>query len=261
MKPTWAAVAATLALAACGGPAAQEAELVVLAGQSNALGFGLSAADLPAGAADAEVLIWQDGRFEPLTPGINTGSPRQPSTWGPEVGFARAWRAAHPGRKLYLVKHARGSTSLAPTPGPDWSPGSGERFAEATAKVEAAKAALAGQGLKPRVIGILWLQGEADAADPAMAAAYRANLTGLIKAMRQGWSAPGAVVVVGKIPDWGGLAGEVRAAQAAVDAADTLTVSVDAEGLPMQGDGLHIAAEGQLRLGEAMAVALGSATR
>lgn len=265
MKLAWAAAATTLALAGCGRPSSGGADLVVLAGQSNALGYGLTAADLPADLVEAtarsDVLIWQGDRFAPLTPGTNTGSPRQPRTWGPEVGFARAWREAHPGRRLYLVKHARGSTPLAPAAGPDWSPASGELFAEATAKVEAAKAALVAQGLTPRLTGVLWLQGEADAGDPATAQAYSGNLTGLIRAMRLDLSAPQAVVVVAKIPDWGGSAREVRAAQAAVDAADTLTVSVDAQGLPMQGDGLHIAAGGQLRLGEAMAVALAGAAR
>jgi hypothetical protein len=261
MKLAWAAAVAVLALAGCSRPATDDADLVVLAGQSNAVGYGLTTADLPAGPPDSDVLIWQGDRFAPLRPGTNTGSLRQPSTWGPEVGFARAWREAHPGRRLYLVKHARGSTPLAPAAGPDWSAGSGELFAEATTKVEAAKAALAAQDLKPRLVGVLWIQGEADAGDAAMAGAYRANLTRLIKAMRLGWSAPGAVVVVAKIPDWGGRADEVRAAQAQVDEADTLTVSVDAQGLPMQDDGLHLAAEGQLRLGKAMAVALTAATR
>lgn len=263
MKRAWVSIAAALAVAGCARETGGTADLVVLAGQSNAVGYGLTAADLPpgAGARDPEVLIWQGDRFVPLRPGANTGTPRQPGTWGPEVGFARAWRAAQPGRRLYLVKHARGSTSLAMGPGPDWSPGSGELFAEATQQVEAARAALAAQGLQPRLAGVLWLQGEADAADPAMAGDYRRNLERLIRAIRQRWSAKDAVVVLAKIPDWGGLADEVRAAQAAVDAADALTVSVDAEGLPMQPDGLHIAAEGQLRLGEAMAVALAAAER
>lgn len=262
MKRVWVSAVAALALAACGQKPTTQVDLVVLAGQSNAVGYRLTRADLPTASAAPfrDVLIWQDGDFAPLTPGTNTGTPRQPGAWGPEVGFAQAWRAAHPGRRLYLVKHARGSTTLAEAPGPDWAPGSGELFAETTAKVEAARASLASRGFSPRVVGVLWVQGEADATSPAWTAAYGRNLAALIKSMRLAWSAPGAVVVLAKIPDWGGHAKAVRAAQAEVDSGDALTVSVDAQGLPMQADGLHLSAQGQLRLGERLAAALLQAT-
>jgi len=256
-----AAAAAALCLfaAACGKPPAQ---VVVLAGQSNALGYGLTAADLPPELAKPEprVQIWDGERFVPLQPGVNTGSPRQPSTWGPEVGFARAWRAAHADGTLYLVKYARGSTALAQGPGRDWSPASsGDLYAEATQAVAAAKAALGRQGLRPQVTAIVWLQGEADAADAAATAAYRANLEAFLAAVRRDWARADTPVVLAKIPRWGGQADAVRAAQAAVDAADPRTVAVDAAGLPMQPDGLHITADGQLRLGQAMARAAESA--
>ncbi|MGA0608280.1 sialate O-acetylesterase [Phenylobacterium sp. VNQ135] len=248
-------LALAIGLASCS--AKPKADLVVLAGQSNALGY-LTRADVPVEIRwpDPEVRIWRDGRFEMLEPGRNTGSPNRPEAWGPEASFARVWRETRRDRPLYIVKLARGSTSLAPAEGRDWSPASGELFAEATREVEAAKAALSAQGRAPRIAAILWVQGEADAIDPAMARAYRANLTSLIKTMRLGWSAPQAVVAVVRIPDIGAQAGQVRAAQAAVDDADPLTVSVDAKGLPMQADGLHIAASGQVRLGQALARAV-----
>lgn len=247
-----------LALLALGCAGRPEADLVVIAGQSNALGYGLSGADLPAEfrERDPQAMIWRDSRFQVLEPGRNTGSPNRPAAWGPEAGFARTWRAARPDRPLYLVKLARGSTSLAPSEGLDWSPASKELFAETSAEVQAAKAALAARGLQPRIAAVVWIQGEADAMDASAARAYRANLTALIKAMRQGWREPGAPVVLARIPDFGAHASEVRAAQAAVDDADTLTFSVDAQGLPMQADGLHIAAAGQVRLGQALAEAV-----
>jgi hypothetical protein len=235
---------------------------VVLAGQSNAVGYNLDVAELPAdlAAPDPRVRIWDGGRFAPMTPGVNTGTPRQPTTWGPEVGFARAWRAAHPDGTLYLVKYARGSTPLAQGPGRDWSPASsGELYAEATQAVTAAKAALARQGMEPEVTTILWVQGEADAADPAAAAAYRTNLEAFLRTIRRDWSQAGTPVVLARIPRFGGQADAIRAAQAAVDEADPRTVAVDAAGLPMQADGLHIDAEGQIRLGEALARAAGLA--
>lgn len=256
MRNAGIAVAGLLLLCAACSPR-PAADLVIVAGQSNALGYGLSGGDLPAGVApDPEVRIWDGARFAVMEPGRNTGSPNFPASCGPETGFARAWRKAHPDRPLYVVKYARGSTPLAASPGRDWAPASGELFQEVAAAAAAATAALRAQGLRPRVAAVVWMQGEADAADPARAAAYRANLTALLAAIRERWAKADTPVVVGRIPDFGAQAAQVRAAQAQVDAADPLTVTADAEGLPMQPDGLHIAAAGQLRLGEAMAAAL-----
>jgi hypothetical protein len=261
MRNAGIALAGLIALCAACSPR-PAADLVVVAGQSNALGYGLSGGDLPPGVApDPQVRIWDGARFAVMAPGRNTGSPNYPASWGPETGFARAWRAAHPDRTLYVVKYARGSTPLAASPGRDWAPASRELFEETAGAVTAARAALEHQGLEPRVAAVLWMQGEADAVDPAKAAAYRANLTDLLVAIRRRWAEPDTPVVVGLIPHFGARAAQVRAAQAEVDAADPRTVTVDALGLPMQPDGLHIAAAGQLRLGEAMAQAAESLSR
>ena len=236
--------------------ARERPELLILVGQSNALGFSLDPARLPpdAAATDPRVQIWQAGRFVTLTPGANTGAPGQPATWGPEVGFVRAWKAAHPEGALYVVKHARGSIPLAVDPvGADWAPASGELYAKATAAVTAARTQLRAQGIENPKTTIVWGQGESDSVEPARAAAYRQNLEALIEAMRRDWQAADARFVIVKIPDWGHRAAEVRAAQAAVAAADDRVVAVEGHGLPMQDDGLHISADGQLQLGAAIA--------
>jgi hypothetical protein len=241
---------ATALLAGCERPAGP-ADLVVVAGQSNALGFRLSGEDLPPDLrqGDPQVRIWTGQRFETLRPGRNTGSPNNPAAWGPEVGFARAWRAAHPDRTLYVVKLARGSTRLAGGPGPDWAPGSGELFADTESEVRKARRRLTDAGLTPRVRAILWMQGESDAVQPQAAAAYRANLAAAVAQMRARWGEADTPVLIGRIaPGWP-QAAQVRAAQAAVDAADPLTASVDTAAYPLLPDGAHYAAAGQLRLG------------
>lgn len=226
--------------------------LVVVAGQSNALGFGLTPAELPdyARTPDPRVQIWTPHGFETLRAGTNTGTPANPAAWGPEVAFAHAWRAAHPRERLYLVKSVKGSTSLAADPQAlDWSPASrGELFDRTTQAVAEARAA---SGLA--VSTILWMQGETDAGDAARSAAYARNLEALLRAMRRTWSDGRARIVVARIGEGPALpyATVVRAAEAEAAGRDTSAAVVETGGLPLQPDGLHLAAAGEMALGTA----------
>lgn len=246
-------LAGALALAGCGEGRAQEpasVELIVVAGQSNALGYRLTGADLPTGAYDPDprVRIWTGRNFATLAPGRNTGAPANPQCWGPEVAYARAWLADRSRGALHVVKLARGSTALAANADRDWAPESGELFAETAAAVRAARRTLP-DGTP--VSAILWMQGEQDAAQQETAEAYGANLARALPVMRQRWGDPTTPVLLGRIAPSLRYAEVVRAAQAAVDAADPLAVSVDTSGYPLLPDRLHYAAEGQLRLGAA----------
>lgn len=234
--------------------------LIVLAGQSNALVFNLTPADLPAYALtpDPHVQILVGGAFQTMVPGVNTGGPNTPSSWGPEVAFAHAWTAAHPGETLYLVKSAKGSTGLVAGAAPNWSPeqppaadGSPNgMFNKTTALVDQAKALT---GLP--VSDVLWMQGEQDATDPLAAAAYRANLADLFAHMRSDWGADR--IDFGQISDHAGLAYDdaIRAAQLAVAQGDPRTLLIDTEALADQADHLHLSAAGALALGEAFYLA------
>jgi hypothetical protein len=244
-------LAGAAALAGCRESLAQDtspAELVVVAGQSNALGFLLSGRDLPPGAyrPDPRVRIWTDRGFETMTPGANTGSPNNPQCWGPEVGYAHAWLAAHRIGTLHIVKYARGSTALAEGAGCDWSPESGELFAKTTADVQAARRVMPARA---PVSAIVWMQGEQDAASEATARAYGRNLARALPRMRAEWADPATPVLFGRIGLNWPFAALVRAAQAQVDAADPLAASVETSEYPLLPDGLHYAAAGQLRLG------------
>jgi hypothetical protein len=162
-------------------------ELVVIAGQSNALGYQVQPSELPAWWQPApRVQIWTDAGWQIMTPGVNTGTPANPQAWGPEVAFAHAWLQEHPGETLYIVKSVKGSTPLAQAPGEDWSPASaGSLFDATTAKVAAAKAALAG----PAETTVLWFQGEQDASSSAWAHEYAHNLAILQTAAAAHWGA------------------------------------------------------------------------
>lgn len=245
-----------LALAGCGAEPAgvDDDAFVVIAGQSNAVGFNLTAGDLPQGGfEDPRTLIWDGSTFKPLRPGVNTGAPRQPEAWGPEVAFARRWRAEHPDDTLYIVKSARGSTGIANDPAAlDWSPESGELFAATSAEIAEAKAALRAEGDPESVDAILWVQGEADAVTAAKAEAYDENLEALFAAMRANWGAEAHILFSQVSPRPALPFGtQVRTAQARVDQADDLAIMASAETLETQPDRLHYSAAGQIALGEA----------
>jgi hypothetical protein len=119
-------------------------------------------------------------------------------------------------------------------------------------KLEAAKAA------RPiAVVGLIWMQGEADAKDEASAKAYQANLTAFIQAVRELVGQPDLPFVAGRInPDAGKYTNvpEVRAAQAAI----TLPgyQMVDCDGLSKSSDNIHYNAPGQIELGLRFAAAM-----
>lgn len=259
----WASVAAlavTAGLLMVGRPHEQRAEparaFIVLAGQSNALGFGLTDRDLPPAARtpDPRVMIWNGATFVTMQPGVNTGSPRAPHAWGPEVEFARRWRAAHPDGVLHILKHARGSTSLAADPGMrDWAPESRELFAETETEITEARATLEAEGAPPQVTAILWMQGEQDATEPEKATAYGVNLVNLFAQMRRGWTAARTPILFGQVNGRSGFElGEiVRDAQHGVDVADPDADMATTDGLALQPDRIHLSAAGQIGLGAA----------
>ncbi len=231
--------------------------MIIVAGQSNALGYTLGAADLPPHlAAPGPAKIWspQARAFVPLQPAANTGAPNNPQTWGPEAQFAYRWRQDHACAPLYVVKYARGETGLAPDPAArDWSPSShGDLWDAASAEIDAAKAVLAAQGLAPRVRAVLWMQGETDAQSPAKSRAYAANLAAFVAQVRARWGDADTIVQIGQI-DRPGPAGwdAVRQAQAQVAGGDAKTTLTDTDPFERQpADGVHLTASGQVRLGD-----------
>lgn len=234
--------------------------LVILAGQSNALGFRVHASDMPAAATacDPHVQIWNPAAqaFETMAPGVNTGTPNNPTAVGPEAEFAARWVEDHPGETLYIVKAAKGSTGLAEDPDQlDWSPHStGELFDATTAQVEAAKAA---SGVS-KVSAILWIQGEQDAASAAKAAGYAFNLIDAFAEMRAKWGDASTPIVLGRLSDAPHLA-HADGVQLGQDIAASFlpgVAKVPTDGLGMQADQLHYDAAGQVGLGDELYDAL-----
>jgi hypothetical protein len=225
---------------------------VVFAGQSNALGFGMSPETLPLGygAPDPLTFIWNNYAqvYEVMQPGVNTGTVANPRAWGPEVAFAREFRQDHPNDPLFIVKSVKGSTGLEQDPDRlDWSPRSeGELFDLTTDRVAAARAALG----NPQVDGVFLAQGEQDAFVHSWAMNYQANLTEWLSAIREAWMHdPGGRIAYTRIADSTPFFETVRWAQVVADANDRLAESFDTYSYDRQADGLHYAADALTQIG------------
>lgn len=267
-----------------------------LGGQSNMEGFGW-VRELPPDlqAPMADVLIFHgnpandndpvDGRghWTPLQPGHGSGfhSDEQTSQYsdrfGPELTFAQRMRALHPGEKIALVKYAKGGTSLdtlaagaAGAWDPDYRSGNGvNQYDHALATLQNALASsdIDGDGVPDVLVpaGILWMQGETDAAgDEAVARRYPDHLQRLMALLRATLGTPNLPVAIGRISDsgqdadgtvwtFGEIVREGQARFVATDGYATLITSTDGYAY---SDPWHYDTAGYLDLGQQFADAL-----
>lgn len=187
----------------------QPIDLLIVAGQSNAVGFDANPADLPQDDADGHILFWwrcgdpppdeHDSSSErkwtalqpqplgnPITPrsGRQYGNYAQPEGgFGPEMSLARTLYAAER-RPLAVLKVAFSGTSMKT----DWDPhGTGVEgacYRALLTEFRAAQksAATGGWDLKPRAF--IWVQGESDA-NEMDAPKYADGLGGMISQLRK----------------------------------------------------------------------------
>jgi hypothetical protein len=256
--------------------------VVLLAGQSNMEG---AASFDQLDAADKARLEATADRVQMSNQGDKLGPVDSwPSGWweqklgyrdvfGPEVFVAITLHERFPDQRFVLIKHAVGGTSLYGAWNPEWSlersqrAEKGERkhrmklFEEHIGHTQRVIEDLTRQGQAPQVMGLLWMQGENDAAEAYMAREYRDNLERLIAAYRTRMGLPDMPVVCGQINSTYGQFAEgpemVRDAIARVTEADPVAAMVATstqrpyEDFP-KVDGTHYDAEGQKRLGTAM---------
>ena len=225
------------ALLLAAAPAA-EFDLYLLAGQSNMEGYG-TVAELPEDLRGPVEGAWiyqgnlaEDGQppakpsaWTPLKPGHGTGYWNAGGTenlsqrFGPELTFARRMRELRPGRRVAVVKYAKGGSSVAEEVAgrfgswdPDYRGGEGEgrgvnQYDQCLAAVAAATAVrdIDGDGeadtLVPR--GIVWMQGETDSMTEPTATAYAENLHELVELLRASLRKDDLPVVIGRISDSG----------------------------------------------------------
>ncbi len=257
-------------------------DLIIMAGQSNAVGFNARPQDLPASAGDAQIPFWwrcgdpgpddhdttsggawSTLRAQPLGNPSHDG-PRQYGNFaqaeggfGPEIGLARTLQAQ--GQSVAVVKVAFSGTGLRS----DWNSADagvgGACYRALLGEMTAALAAAREQHLRLRLRAFAWVQGESDA-NAQDAPKYTANFLALLAALRHDLHAPDLIALLAVNEHFGSAKGnafmpQIVAAQQAVAAADVRCVRVPTDAFSIANDA-HFDSVGTLAVGEAMAAAL-----
>ena len=279
-----------LALLLQGLAHAETRDLILVAGQSNAVGYDAYAEELPADAKDTQTMFWWrvgdpppdefDGtsahqwttlQFQPRTPAMQGEAAKKVGRqygnfnkktkggFGPEIGMVRTL-ATKESRPLAVIKTAFSGTSVAG----DWNVGlPGKADACYRAMIEETKAALASSKskeitLRPRAF--VWVQGESDA-NAKDAPVYVANLSAMLRSLRTELDAPDLILLLGVNTRFGNgknaFMPKVVEAQKEVAAALPRARYVDTAGAEtMPPSHTHFTATGTLEVGRRFAEAL-----
>ena len=225
--------------------------LVLMAGQSNMVGYKTDEMSLPARWRKPipKASVWSDGQWQPLQAGGNY----QRKGYGPELSFANEFlnnpESPDDGNPLGIVKVARIGSYLSR----DWEPDIENGLFDAL--VSQARAAMAAG---PVVLkGLIWIQGEADSINEKDAKAYKKRFARFVEALCTALgvsSMPVVAAVVDPPADQCPYSEPVR--QALTDPELPLYSSVECQGLPKLEDNLHYSSRGLSILGRRLAVAL-----
>jgi hypothetical protein len=273
--------------AAGAAPAANEVDVYLIAGQSNATGQGYTK-NLPASfVVDTRVQLFHSADIVSGAAALTWIPLRHASEpadaagerFGPELGFGNAIQSLDEGRRIAIIKHAKSATNLVQ----QWAPGAaagdsehfGPEFKTFVTTVDLGLKGLREQGLTPLVRGMLWQQGEADADLGGSAAAqYGQNLAAFVGRVREQWAVPDMLFVYGYVypaSNEGAGRDQVRLGEAKVDQnsgdplavpgafvipTDGLSLRAEDAGTPYPNDRIHFGTQGQLDLGLRMAAAI-----
>ncbi|CAI9105061.1 OLC1v1003910C1 [Oldenlandia corymbosa var. corymbosa] len=103
-----------------------------------------------------------------------------------------------------------------------------------------------------KIRALLWYQGESDTKDPRDAVMYKRRLERMLNSLRADLQLPSLqVVVVAITSGQGPYVNVVRTAQFGLQLPNVMVV--DAKGLPLSPDNLHLSTPAQVRLGEMIA--------
>jgi hypothetical protein len=233
---------------------ALDVKVILLGGQSNSVGqagsSGLPTSPVDLQQPQTDVLFFYDGNpsLTTLQPGSG-GIPPGSGGFGPEVTFGRAVADASPSVAYAIIKHGENDTALYN----DWNPTTGASYSRFRDTIADGLTALQAAGHTTEIVGMLWHQGESDAAE-GQQANYATNLPAFIADVRTRYGA-NLPFLIGEIRRSNGAAFvTVADAQIAVAAADANAQFVPASDLTF-GDAVHFDAPGTITLGERFATA------
>jgi hypothetical protein len=286
MKRTVCLFAASLIALLFAAPATAATLVFLLGGQSNMAGLGgyngylgnnqppwtnppYDRADLPCPAPYNQPL--DAVKFWNYTPDAVSGSVHNPSvgngwislqnnygyrndTFGPELSFGARLHEFYPNDEIYLVKTGISGTTL----GGDWNPTSGATYNLFKSRTTAALNSLAAKN--PTIAGMIWMQGESDAATPSYATNYAANLKNFVNKVRTTFNAPNMKFVAGEITNMSVVAlgatqantDLVRNSQANISSQIANSSSFNTDDLTWAYYG-HYGTQGQIELGNRFA--------
>jgi hypothetical protein len=173
--------------------------------------------------------------------------------FGPELSFGHRLHELFPKDDIYLIKSAIGGTNLAV----EWNPNPktmGPRYKRFQERMNAAMADLNKAGRNPKIVGMIWMQGENDSTAHQQALDYEKNLKNLIATVRADFKTPDMKFVVGRISYMSKLwttkddIDTVRKAQQQVPATVGNASWIDTDDLQWAYYG-HYGTKGQIELG------------
>ena len=251
------------------------AEILVylVGGQSNADGRA-NVAGLSGGLEnpqnDVDFFFRTEGAAHSLDSTLTTLRPGLSETngFGPAISFGRSMADFYSGANdpsVAIVKYANGGTNLHTqwaAGGTNGTAGDGSEYVVFQNTVNDGIAAIqaANPGETVTIAGMIWVQGESDADTFANANAYEANLANFISDIRLTYGSDLDFAVAQLSTSQTGLNSQllstIRSGQANVAANDPNTLVIDSDAFyEGQGDGLHYNFNGQVALGNALAVA------
>ncbi|CAN8327441.1 unnamed protein product [Cochlearia groenlandica] len=233
-------------------------QIFILSGQSNMAGRGGVIKDhhhnrwvwdkiVPPECAPSSSILrltsdlrWEEAR-EPLHVDIDTG---KVCGVGPGMAFANAvknQKMTSDSDVIGLVPCASGGTAIK-----EWA--RGEHLYETMVKRTEESRKRGGE-----IKAMLWYQGESDVSNIHDAESYGSNMDRLIKNLRHDLNLPSLPIIQVAIASGGGYIDKVREAQLGLKLSNV--VCVDAKGLQLKPDNLHLTTEAQVQLGLSLAQA------